>query len=105
MKLYAHTNDGTNVEIIESEFAVDGYSVADRLLEGLIFHITFDDKEVTDVRITKSQQLTFDDFNTTKWLNEVKKYAQRILDKGETEEVMLSFKLKAKYNAKYAFIE
>jgi hypothetical protein len=106
-------------EIPEKVFEIDGYQVADRMLqkkrinltfqsvfnfflkklflEGVIFEVTFDDSGVTDVKIAKSQTKEWfeDNFNSKKFYNMVKETAQVILDEGD--EVDIPDWLKEKY--------
>lgn len=84
-------------EISERVFEIDGYQVADRMLEGVIFEVTFDDTGVTDVKIPKKQTKEWfeDNFNSKKFYNMVKETAQDILDEGD--EVDIPDWLKQKY--------
>jgi hypothetical protein len=76
-------------EITERVFQIDGYQIADRLLEGLIFDIHFDDNGVTDVVITNEHSRKYfeSNFNSKKFYNLAKEYAQSILDEGDEVDV------------------
>lgn len=58
-------------EIPERVFEIDGYQVADRMLEGVIFEVTFDDSGVTDVKLPNDQTKSWfeDNFNSKKFYN------------------------------------
>ncbi len=85
------------IEIIESTFLIDGYSVGDRLLEDVGFEVSFSPKteKVTKVVVEKDSEDYFEDLNTKKWIKEVKDYASRILETGD--EVDIPLHLKNKY--------
>lgn len=76
-------------EITEKVFEIDGYQVAERLLEGIPFLIYFDDNGVTKVTINdKSVRDYFEDnFNSKKWYSDVEKYAKSILSTGDEVDV------------------
>ena len=94
---------GTNdIRIPENIFLINGYSVGDRMLEDVMFEITFKDKEVLNVDVEESSRGYFEDLNTTKWLNAVKNHAQSILDDGD--EVELPSRIQEKYNVEGGFI-
>lgn len=54
----------------------DGYSVGDRLLEGLMFQVDIQDDGSMSVYVKDKDQEWFDQFNTTKWLKEAQKFAE-----------------------------
>lgn len=74
-------------EITEKVFEVDGYSIADRLLEGVLFNVYFENGKVINVVVNERQKEYFSQFNTRKFLKKVKDYAQSILDEGDEVDV------------------
>lgn len=90
-------NEDMITEITEKVFQIDGYHIADRLLEGVLFDIHFDDNGVTDVVITSENSRKYfeSNFNTKKFYDLAKKYAKSILDKGD--EVDIPNYIKDKY--------
>ena len=54
----------------------DGYSVAERLLEGLMFQVDIQDGNM-NVYVKPQDQEFFDQFNTTKWLEKAKEFAEK----------------------------
>jgi hypothetical protein len=76
-------------EIPEKVFIVDGYSIADRMLEGVPFCIYFDDSGVTkiDFETEYTKNWFKNTFNSKKWYKEVKKYAESILEEGDEVDV------------------
>ena len=95
-KLYcAELDESTEREIIESVFLVDGYSVADRLLEGVMFHVHFRDEEILSVKVDEKHVNYFSQFNQEMFLERVRGYAKRAIE-GDIVEV--SDFIKEKYN-------
>lgn len=84
-------------EIPERVFEIDGYQVADRMLEGVIFEVTFDDSGVIDVKLPNDRTKSWfeDNFNSKKFYNMVKQEAEGILKEGD--EVDIPDWLKEKY--------
>lgn len=82
-------------EIPEKVFEIDGYQVADRMLEGVMFEVKFDDTGVVDVKVDPKSEDYFNNFNTKKFYDMVKATAQDILDEGD--EVDIPSWLKQKY--------
>lgn len=82
-------------EITEKVFQVDGYSVGDRLLEGVLFDVYFDGDKVTKVKVDESCEDYYNDLNTKKWNKAVKEHAEDILSEGD--EVDVPDFIKAKY--------
>jgi hypothetical protein len=54
----------------------DGYSVGERLLEGLMFQVDIQDDGTMKVYVKPEDQDWFDQFNTTKWLQKAQKFAE-----------------------------
>lgn len=76
-------------EITEKVFEIDGYRVAERLLEGIPFLVYFDNNKVTEVKIQDDYYRKYleDNLNSKKWYDEVKKYATVILQEGDEVDV------------------
>jgi uncharacterized protein (UPF0335 family) len=55
----------------------DGYSIGDRLLEGLMFQVDIQDDGTMKVYVKPNDQKWFDQFNTTKWLKEAQEFAEK----------------------------
>jgi hypothetical protein len=55
----------------------DGYSVGDRLLEGLMFQVDIQDDGTMKVYVKPEDEDWFDQFNTAKWLKEAQKFAEQ----------------------------
>lgn len=74
-------------EITERVFQLDGYQIADQLLEGILFDIYFDNDEIIDVKINDDYCRNYfeSNFNSKRWYDEVKKYAKRTLEGDEVE--------------------
>jgi hypothetical protein len=94
-------------EIPERVFIVNGYSIADRLLEDILFYVSFDDNGVTNITLDKCQKEYFEsNFNSKKFYKSVKSYAESILEEGD--EVSIPLYLEDKYfqnGINCAFIE
>lgn len=75
-------------EITEKVFQIDGYSVAGKQIEGILFDIHFDDSQVTSIKITSDSDREYFEstFNKDTWYNKVKDYAEEIL-KGDEVDV------------------
>lgn len=106
MNLYEVKGE-TEVIISENEFLIDGYDVGDRLLEGVMFEVKFQNDEnglpeIISVNVVEESKNYFEQLNQNKWLSAIKKYAEEILEYGD--EVELSDKLKKKYGVKEAFL-
>lgn len=83
-------------EIPEKVFEIDGYQVADRMLEGVLFEVKFDDSGITEVKVNDQQKKYFEDnFNTKKFYDMVKSSASDTIDEGD--EVDIPSWLKQKY--------
>ena len=84
-------------EIPEKAFYVDGYNIAERLLEGIPFTVYFDDSGVKEVKIENDYYRDYfeGNFNTKRWYKEVELYAQDIIEEGD--EVSLPGWLEEKY--------
>ncbi len=75
-------------EITESVFEIDGYQVGDRLLEGILFFVYFDDSGVTKVTVNEKSRSYFEDnFNSKKFYSMVEKCANEILEEGDEVDV------------------
>lgn len=75
-------------EIPERVFQIDGYRIGERLLEGVLFDIYFDDNGIVDIKIENdSDQKYFDGLNTKKWIDYLKEVVIDILDEGDEIEV------------------
>jgi hypothetical protein len=95
-KLYcSEMDESTEREITESVFLVDGYNIADRLLEGVMFHVHFQDGEVLSVKVDEKHENYFSQFNQEMFLERVYRYAKRSI---EGDEVDVPDYIKKKYN-------
>ena len=72
----------------------DGYSVGDRLLEGVMFEVRKNDDDSFDVQITAEHSEYFSGLNEKKWLKEIREYLPENFDqlvcpkcKGDFEEI------------------
>ena len=81
-------------EITESVFLVDGYHIADRLLEGVMFHVHFKDDSVISVDVDPQRKAYFSQFNEGLFLGRVRDYAISII---EGDEVDVPNYIKEKY--------
>lgn len=98
MKLIGYKEDGSEVEIPEKKFAVDGYHFGGRLLEDVMFDVTFDEADkIVKVETRKEDEHYLSGLNVEKWKESAKHYAQRILDQGG-DEVDMSPDIMEKYN-------
>jgi len=88
-------NNVNEREITESIFLVDGYHIADRLLEGVMFHVNFEDNKILSVKVDSKHTDYFSKFNQEMFLDKVKKYALRRI---EGDEVEVSDYIMKKYN-------
>ena len=109
MHLYGFREDdvvngeGTNdILIPENIFLVNGYSVGGRVLEDVMFEITFKNKEVLYVEVEGNSSDYFEGLNTTRWLTAIRNHAQGILKYGD--EVDLPERIMEKYNVESGFI-
>lgn len=103
MKLYGFTDDGEReVLILENQFIIDGYDIADTLLEGLPFIITVDNNNNITVSLTEYGEKYIQQFNREHWLEKAKLYANRIITYGD--EVELTQELKSKYGVDGGYI-
>ena len=92
------------VEITERTFQIDGYNIADRLLEGVMFDVTFDENgKVLNISVEDEAKEYFEQMNQKKFLKEVKEDAEYTII--EEDEVIISSVIKEKYGIKYAWIE
>ena len=82
-------------EITESVFIVDGYHIADRLLEGVEFHVHFEDDKVLSVKVAEKHAAYFSQFNEKMFLEAAEKSALRTI---EGDEVDVPDYIKKKYN-------
>lgn len=75
-------------EVPEKVFQIDGYSVADRMLEGVLFDVYFNGNgDILKVEISDNRVKTWfeDNFNATKWYNVIKTYAEGVLEGDEVD--------------------
>lgn len=84
-------------EIVESVFLVDGYSIADTLLEGVEFHVHFKGDKILSVKVDPKHADFFSNFNESKFISAVEKYAQRAI---QGDEVDVPDYIKQKYGFK-----
>lgn len=85
-------------DIPEKTFIIDGYNIADRMLEGVLFSVQFDENgKVVKVFIEDEHTKTWfeDNYNSKKFYDKAKKYAERVLATGD--EVDIPGSLKKKY--------
>jgi len=81
-------NSAFATEITERQFLIDGYQVADRLLEGVMFEITFDsDGGITNIQVSEDSKDYFEQFNQDKFYQMVRKEAESILQTGDEVEI------------------
>lgn len=102
MNLYGYKGKKDGILIDENEFLIDGYSVGDRILEGVMFKIKFKDVDVLSVEVREEHKKYFNQLNAELWLGRVKKEAERLLRTGD--EVEISEEIKEKYNVEGAYI-
>lgn len=96
-KLYcSELDESTEREITESTFVIDGYAVGDRLLEGVIFHVHFEDETILSVKVDEKHKNYFSKFNEKMFLDKVRNYAERIIEEGDMVDV--SDSIRKKYN-------
>lgn len=102
MKLYAAKvappsyREEDVIEITERIFLVDGYSFGDRLLEGVMFEVEFDNNgDITSVKVEDESADYFEQLNTEYWLGAAERYAEGILEEGD--EVEIPKRLEEKY--------
>ena len=96
--------DGKEIEITERTFQIDGYNIADRMLEDVMFNVTFDiGGEIINVAVDESSKEYFDQFNQEKFLKMVKKEA--LINIKGSEEVNISTDMLQKYNINCVWIE
>jgi hypothetical protein len=84
-------------EIPENIFSINGYSVGDRLLEDVMFDIQIVNGTINSVSCRKEDLDYFEDLNQSKWLEAVRKYANRILESGDEVDVPDYIKKKYKH--------
>lgn len=101
-KLFCDEYDGdkvvNTVEIVEREFIVDGYSFADRLLEGVDFIVKFNEEgNVINVSVADGDKDWFEKtFNSEEWYKTAAEYAESTIKVGDVVEVPKH--IKEKYN-------
>lgn len=77
-KLYGYKINSEDIVLIpENEFEIDGYQVADRLLESVIFKIVVTENDLTIEPSKKSDKDYFEQFNKEHWLKKIKELAIR----------------------------
>lgn len=77
-------------EIPERVIEIDGYTVADRLLEGLMFDVYFDSHgNILNVEISnqRSREWFESNFNSERFYNLVRERAKDIIDEGDEVDV------------------
>jgi hypothetical protein len=94
-------NETNITDIPENEFSINGYEVGDRLLEDVMFDIKITNGVISSVTCRRDCLDYFEDLNQSKWLEEVRKYAARILITGD--EVDVPPYIKNKYSQLNAF--
>lgn len=72
---FKHFETESGKTIKTAEF--DGYDVAGRLLEGMMFQVDIKDDGTMMVYVKPKYQDFFDQFNTEKWLKAAKEYAEK----------------------------
>lgn len=92
---FLNNNDDQFIEIPEKVFLIDGYNIGDRLLEGVMFEINFNEKDII-INVEKESKNYFSNLNEKKWLKEVRKQALFILNTGDEVEVPETIKTKYK---------
>ena len=81
-------------EITESIFIIDGYSIAERLLEGVDFLVEFKDEEIISIKVAPEDAGYFSQFNQEMFLGQVKEQAIGII---QGDEVNVPDYIKKKY--------
>lgn len=84
------------VEITEGIFLINGYDFGDRILEDVMFEVTFKDTEIISIKVEEDSESYFETLNTKMYLKSAKKYAQHYLD-GLGDEVDIPERLQKKY--------
>lgn len=74
MTKFKHFETESGKTIMTAEF--DGYSIADRMLEGLMFQITIQPDGTLKASVKPEDEDFFSDFNTTKFLKMAVEYAE-----------------------------
>lgn len=97
-QLYGYnTINDEDILIPENEFLIDGYDIAERLLEGLLFKVTAKDGKVDKVELYQKQdEGYFEQFNKKMFLNAAAELAQYIIDGNDV--ATLSKEIQKKYN-------
>jgi hypothetical protein len=76
MTKFKHFETESGKTIMTAEF--DGYSIADRMLEGLMFQITIQPDGTLKASVNPEDEDFFSDFNTTKFLKMAVEYAEKL---------------------------
>jgi hypothetical protein len=74
MTKFKHFETESGKTIMTAQF--DGYQIADRLLEGLMFQITVQPDGTLQASVKSEDEKYFEQFNTAKFLKEAKEYAE-----------------------------
>lgn len=82
-------------EITEKVFQIDGYEVADRLLEGILFDVDFSNGINVFISTPQTKKYFESNFNSDKFYQLVKEYASSIIEDGD--EVTIPKYLRDKY--------
>ena len=96
LQFYKTNDDGTEIVEKVNYGWFDGYSIGERLLEGVMFRAEVIDNG-TDIKITvgKSSERYFSDFNEENWLATAKRFALEndifCLDEYSGDEVVLLY--------------
>lgn len=96
LRLFGFTKNDDEVMLPESTFSIDGYRFGNRLLEGVMFDVVFDDKKILSCVVEERSATYFSGLNVKKWLKEAKNSAQDILDHGG-DEINVSTAIQDKY--------
>ena len=72
---FKHFETESGKTITTAQF--DGYSIAERTLEGLMFQVTIQEDGSLKASVKPEDEDWFDQFNTSKWLKEATEYAEK----------------------------
>lgn len=108
MNLYGARYGNTNKKVLidEKVFVIDGYSVADRLLEGLMFYVSFNGLDVEAISIEEEDEDFFEQFNKEIFLGKVREQAESKLREAckNSVTVYLPAETLKKYNVEYGLL-
>ncbi len=97
-KVQGYISENKSVEIKEGIFLMDGYIIAESLLEGIDFEVCVKDEKIKYIRIyNKNHEDYFEQFNRDLFFSKMKDYVEkRILPNGDCVELPVA--IVKKYN-------